>query len=170
MDKVTGQCPQTTTFEVKGEPKRYRTEVLPLTSLTPYHSRPFEEDRFIALTRWFFFFWGGGVVPFQPWKNPECPATHYKLLRVPVWANKKVCTGLEAGIYYVWSRVIVLGFERPVSRTGSPLDGWTHRNLQGKKIKSKNLFTIKEEKNFYKNSDTVFSERQKQNNKQKNKI
>ena len=29
-DKVTGQCPQTTTFEEKGEPKRYRTEVLPL--------------------------------------------------------------------------------------------------------------------------------------------
>ena len=24
-------------FERKGEPKRYRTEVLPLTSLTPYH-------------------------------------------------------------------------------------------------------------------------------------
>ena len=35
-DKVTGQCPQTTTFEEKGEPKRYRTEVLPLTSLLPY--------------------------------------------------------------------------------------------------------------------------------------
>ena len=35
-DKVTRQCPQTATFEVKGEPKRYRTEVLPLTSLTPY--------------------------------------------------------------------------------------------------------------------------------------
>ena len=33
-DKVTRLCPQTTTFEVKGEPKRYRTEVLPLTSLT----------------------------------------------------------------------------------------------------------------------------------------
>ena len=33
-DKVTRQCPQTTTFEEKGEPKRYRTEVLPLTSLT----------------------------------------------------------------------------------------------------------------------------------------
>ena len=30
--KVTRQCPQTT-FEEKGEPKRYRTEVLPLTSL-----------------------------------------------------------------------------------------------------------------------------------------
>ena len=27
IDKATGQCPQT---------KRYRTEVLPLTSLTPY--------------------------------------------------------------------------------------------------------------------------------------
>ena len=35
-DKVTRQCPQTTTFEEKGEPKRYRTEVLPLTSLPPY--------------------------------------------------------------------------------------------------------------------------------------
>ena len=36
-DKVTRQCPQTTIFfEEKGEPKRYRTEVLPLTSLTPY--------------------------------------------------------------------------------------------------------------------------------------
>ena len=33
MDKVTRQCPQTTTFEEKGEPKPYRTEVLSLTSL-----------------------------------------------------------------------------------------------------------------------------------------
>ena len=34
-DKVTGQCPQTPTFfEEKGEPKRYGTEVLLLTSLT----------------------------------------------------------------------------------------------------------------------------------------
>ena len=37
MDKVTRQCPQTTNLcEEKEEPKRYRTEVLPLTSLTPY--------------------------------------------------------------------------------------------------------------------------------------
>ena len=36
MDKVTGQCPQTTTFLKKKVPKRYRTEVLPLTNLTPY--------------------------------------------------------------------------------------------------------------------------------------
>ena len=34
-DKVARQCPQTTTFEEKGEPKRSRTEVLPLTSLSP---------------------------------------------------------------------------------------------------------------------------------------
>ena len=33
-DKVTGQCPQTTTFEEKGEPKRIRTEVPLLTSQT----------------------------------------------------------------------------------------------------------------------------------------
>ena len=35
-DKVTRPCPQTTTFEEKGEPKQIRTEVLLLTSLTPY--------------------------------------------------------------------------------------------------------------------------------------
>ena len=35
-DKVTRQCPQTTTFVVKGEPKQIRTEVPLLTSLTPY--------------------------------------------------------------------------------------------------------------------------------------
>ena len=35
-DEVAGQCPQTTTFEEKGEPKRIRTEVLVLPSLTPY--------------------------------------------------------------------------------------------------------------------------------------
>ena len=34
--KVTRQCPQTTTFEGKGEPKRIRNEVPLLTSLTPY--------------------------------------------------------------------------------------------------------------------------------------
>ena len=35
-DKVTRQCPQTTTFEVKGEPKQIRTEDPLLTSPTPY--------------------------------------------------------------------------------------------------------------------------------------
>ena len=36
-DKVTRQCPQTTTFEEKGEPKRrIRTKVPLLTSLTRY--------------------------------------------------------------------------------------------------------------------------------------
>ena len=37
MDKVTRQCPLTNhnLFEEKGEPKRYRTEVFPLTSLKP---------------------------------------------------------------------------------------------------------------------------------------
>ena len=34
-DKVKRQCPQTTTFEEKGQPKRNRTEVPLLTSLTP---------------------------------------------------------------------------------------------------------------------------------------
>ena len=32
-DKVTRRCPQTTTFEDKGEPKQIRTEVPLLTSL-----------------------------------------------------------------------------------------------------------------------------------------
>ena len=35
-DKVTGQCPQVTTVEEKGEPKRIRTEFPLLTSLTLY--------------------------------------------------------------------------------------------------------------------------------------
>ena len=35
-DKVTRQCPQTRPSEEKGEPKQIRTEVPPLTSLTPY--------------------------------------------------------------------------------------------------------------------------------------
>ena len=35
-DKVTRQCPQNTTFEEKGELNWYRTEVLLLTSRTPY--------------------------------------------------------------------------------------------------------------------------------------
>ena len=35
-DKVTRQCPRTTTFEEKGEPKQIRTELPLLTSLTPY--------------------------------------------------------------------------------------------------------------------------------------
>ena len=35
-DKVIRQCPQTTTFEMKGEPKQIRTEVPLLTSLPPY--------------------------------------------------------------------------------------------------------------------------------------
>ena len=35
-NNVTRQCPQTTTFEEKEEPKRIRTEVPLLTSLTPY--------------------------------------------------------------------------------------------------------------------------------------
>ena len=35
-DKDTRQCPETTIFEEKGEPKRIRTEVPLLTNLTPY--------------------------------------------------------------------------------------------------------------------------------------
>ena len=35
-DKVTGQCPQTTTFNEKGEAKQIQTAVPLLTSLMPY--------------------------------------------------------------------------------------------------------------------------------------
>ena len=34
-DEVTRQCPQTTTFQEKGESKQIRTEIPLLTSLTP---------------------------------------------------------------------------------------------------------------------------------------
>ena len=37
-DKVTRQCPQTTTFfDEKGEPKQYSAKAFLLTSLMPYH-------------------------------------------------------------------------------------------------------------------------------------
>ena len=35
-DEITRPCPQTTTFEEKGEPERIRTEAPLLTSLTAY--------------------------------------------------------------------------------------------------------------------------------------
>ena len=35
-NRVTRQCPQTTAFEEKGEPKRIRTKVPLFTSLMPY--------------------------------------------------------------------------------------------------------------------------------------
>ena len=35
MDKVTRQCPQTTTFEEKGEPERKETGILPTNALDP---------------------------------------------------------------------------------------------------------------------------------------
>ena len=38
-DKVTRQCPETTIFEEKGEPKRIRTEVPLLTSFTARSNR-----------------------------------------------------------------------------------------------------------------------------------
>ena len=38
-DRVTKQCPQTITFEEKGEPKQIRTEVPLLTSLTARPNR-----------------------------------------------------------------------------------------------------------------------------------
>ena len=40
-DKVTRQCPQAATFEEKGEPKRIRTEVLPLTSPSVLTQSPY---------------------------------------------------------------------------------------------------------------------------------
>ena len=43
-DKVTRQCPQTTTFDEKGEPKRIQTEVPLLTSLAFLHARPKPAD------------------------------------------------------------------------------------------------------------------------------
>ena len=49
-DKVTRQCPQTTTFEEKGEPKQIRTEVLLLTSLTPYRWAKPAHEQFNAST------------------------------------------------------------------------------------------------------------------------
>ena len=50
-DKVTRKCPQTTTSEERGQPKRNRTKVLLLTSLTPYrYAKPAHKRDIGALT------------------------------------------------------------------------------------------------------------------------
>ena len=48
-DKVTRQCPQTTTFEEKEEPKWNQAEVHLLTSLTPYRWVHDDDCFYIAL-------------------------------------------------------------------------------------------------------------------------
>ena len=64
-DKVTRPCPQTTTFEEKGEPKRYRTEVLPAyqrayTALPLGHtgSLDFLQSYFVGLSENAYYFNG----------------------------------------------------------------------------------------------------------------
>ena len=50
-DKDTRQCPRTTTFEEKGEPKRIRPEVPLFTSITPCRSaKPAQSQRRWGLT------------------------------------------------------------------------------------------------------------------------
>ena len=51
-DKVRRQCPQTTSFEEKGEPKKNRTEILQLTSLKPYHTGSLQHS--LLLLPWCF--------------------------------------------------------------------------------------------------------------------
>ena len=76
-DKVTSQCPRTTTFKEKGEPKQIRTQVLLLTSLTPYRlaksthpppTLPFSFSFFLFLFLFFlfFFFIFWGFISFSP--------------------------------------------------------------------------------------------------------
>ena len=51
-DKVTRQCPQSTTFEEKGKPKQIRTEVPLLSSLTPYRrAKPAQESEFSSYVK-----------------------------------------------------------------------------------------------------------------------
>ena len=47
IDKVTGQCPQTTTFEEKVEPKRNQTEVLllPAPKKTTKHTQKRQRNK-----------------------------------------------------------------------------------------------------------------------------
>ena len=62
-DKVTRQCPKTTTFEEKGEPKRIRTEIILLTSLTPYRqAKPADACAASTSFRWGWRWgWGSGT-------------------------------------------------------------------------------------------------------------
>ena len=49
-EKVTKQCPHTTTFQDKGEPKQIQTEVPPLASLTPYrYAKPAHREEVVVV-------------------------------------------------------------------------------------------------------------------------
>ena len=54
MDKLTRRCPQTITSKEKGEPKRNRTEVLLLTSLTRT-ARPNRLTWGVGITAWIYY-------------------------------------------------------------------------------------------------------------------
>ena len=92
-DKVTRSCPQTTTFEEKGEPKRYRTEVLPLTSLPPYRQA---KPALWAQTRSLSTVIGLWSIP-----QPHCPTFAWKneIRFVTFWYNKE-CLHI---LFYFWS-------------------------------------------------------------------
>ena len=68
--KVTRQCPQTTTFEEKGEPKRIRTEVPLLTHALPLgqtgSQAPQSSDLDYSL---FLHLWSPLCPPHRPWVN-----------------------------------------------------------------------------------------------------
>ena len=94
MDKVTRQCPQTTTvFEEKGEPKRYPTEVLPLTSLTPY--RQAKPAHTLSSTH-LDFYWRPPLLH-GPFPAPTAPTGHRppspRPSLVSQFAHAAVCGG-----------------------------------------------------------------------------
>ena len=79
-DKVARQCPQTTTFEEKGEPKRIRTWVRPqLTSLTRLTARPNrltqEEEE-------------GAIIRHAVWRQPWVKQYHATRLLTTAGAGK----------------------------------------------------------------------------------
>ena len=82
-DKVRRQCPQTTTFEEKGEPKRIRTEIPLLTSITPYRwAKPAHEilnEWQWPLTARFYFF-----------EHPPKWCTYSAIWLLPVWCHVKL--------------------------------------------------------------------------------
>ena len=94
-DKVTRQCPQTKTFEEKGEPKRIRTEASLLTSLTPYRWAKAAHDISSARSS-----------PQSP-KRPSATAQNIMLKR---WGPgqcqlSRLCTSLSTVLTAVWSKV-----------------------------------------------------------------
>ena len=125
-NNVPRQCPQTTTFEEKGEPKLNRTKVLLLTSLTPYRwAKPAHVNILILIVGRFY------TALFSNFEQTQCT------LRILVHAglflefHNPPSSDMNCGIFNVgiWSFCVTCVYTQGISVYSLTRRAfWRHRN------------------------------------------